>query len=358
MKTARPRARDHPAPRRSDPPQPAAPRSRRSFLKTGLVAATGIALIGPAALPGCATRPEQVTRFYRPRYRTVAHEVLEIEREHKQASQHQDDNLLLDLLIDDARFRLSSLDVDDVEPRDRARATLEALGDLLESCGFTYRRDGTLSHALRLGGANCDSASALYLAFGEVHGLPIKMVRAPGHTFVRWEIAPDRHVNWETTVAEERSDAHYIAKHRIPDSAIGRSALRSLDVRRDRRRILANACVTSGVRWLEKCKPEPAIERFQEAVRRDPLYVSPCYNLGLTYFNLGDPETAVIWCDHAVRLNQNHVKSHSILVAAHQQLGNHAAARRHREAVRRIDSGYYSRKRSLNRRRQAGKFCA
>lgn len=302
-------------------------------------------------------RPPASARFYRPRYQTVAHRILEVEREHKDPASHVDDTRLLDLMIEDARARIVSHDASDGEPRDQALAVLEALGDLLEGCGITYRRDGSLGQALRLGGANCDSSSALYLAFGEVSRLPLKMVRAPGHTFVRWELDDGRYVNWEATVAEERSDAHYIVKHRIPDSAIGRSAMLSLDPRRDRERILANAYVNSGVAWLTKCEDELAVERFLEAARRDPLYVSPCYNLGLTYLNLGDPRAAVIWCEYAVRLNPNHVKSHAILAAAHERLGEHDAARRHRDEVERVDAGYYSR-RARRLRGTADGLCA
>jgi tetratricopeptide (TPR) repeat protein len=332
--------------------------SRRAFVKTGLTAAAGAALLGPAALAGCAPVPPPVSRYYHPRYRTVAHLMLDIEAEHKTAEQRIDDDLLLDQLIEGADARLGSLAADrDISPA-QARIVLAALDKLLESCGFSYRRDGTLGQALRLGGVNCDSSSALYLAFGEVARLPIKMVRAPGHTFVRWHLKNGDYINWETTVGEERTDSHYILKHKIPEATIGRSALHSLDVKRDRRRILANAYVNCGVSWVEKCEPEKAVERFHEAARRDPFYVSPCYNLGLSYLNLGDPDSAVIWARHAVRLNPNHVRSHAILVAAYEELSNRLSSELHRLEVERIDPGYYSTKRAKKRSESAGRFCA
>jgi tetratricopeptide (TPR) repeat protein len=289
-------------------------------------------------------RPPPSARYYHPRYQTVAHRILEIEREHKTAEHHVDDTRLLDLLIEDARARIVSLELDGPDPEERGLTVLRTLGELLEGCGITYSRQATLGQALRLGGANCDSASSLYLAFGEVLDLPIAMVRAPGHTFVRWQLDDDRYINWETTVAEQRSDEHYITKHQIPRVALGKSALRSLDPRRDASRILANAYVNSGVTWLGKGDPLLAIERFLEAARRDPHYVTPYYNLGLTYYNEGDPAAAVVWCGYAVRLNPNHVKSHAILAAAHELLGDHAAAARHRQEVERVDAGYYSRR--------------
>jgi len=298
--------------------------------------------LGPSLLSGCRMRPPPSARYYHPRYDTVAHQVLEIESEHKSAEHHVDDTRLLDLMIEDARTRVVALDLENLEPRDRAVVVLHTLGELLEGGGITYSRSATLGQALRHGGANCDSASSLYLAFAEVCDLPIKMVRAPGHTFVRWELEDGDHVNWETTVAEERSDEHYIDKHQIPTVAINRSALRSLDPRRDRSRILANAYVVSGVAWLGKNDEQLAVERFLEAARRDPYYVTPCYNLGLTYLKLGDPAATIIWCGYAVRLNPNHVKSHAVLAEAHARLGDHAAARRHRREVERVDSSYYS----------------
>jgi len=341
--TARPRARDHPTGRRTLRPTRARSRSRRSFLKTGIAAAGAVAL-APLALPGCRMRPPPSARYYRPRYQTVAHDILEVEREHKTAEHHVDDTRLLDLMIEDARTRILPLDLDGLDPEARALSVLRVLGELLEGCGITYHRSATLGQALRLGGANCDSSSALYLAFAEVTDLPLKMVRAPGHTFVRWELDDGRHVNWETTVAEPRSDEHYIASYRIPQAALGKSALRSLDPRHDRSRILANAYVNSGVAWLAKERSDLALERFLEAARRDPLYVSPCYNLGLTYYNLGDPAAAIVWCGYAVRLDPNHIKSHAILALAHERLGDHAAARQHRREVERLDSEYYARR--------------
>jgi len=301
-------------------------------------------MLGPALLPGCRMRPPPNARYYHPRYDTVAHRILEIESEHKTAEHHVDDNRLLDLTIEDARARIVSLELDGLEPRDRAVKVLYALGELLEGGGITYLKSATLGQALRQGGANCDSASSLYLAFAEVCDLPIKMVRAPGHTFVRWELEDGSHINWETTVAEQRSDEHYITKHQIPAVALKKSALRSLDPRRDRSRILANGYVNCGVAWLAKGDRYVAIDRFLEAARRDPHYVTPCYNLGLTYLNLGDPAATIVWCGYAVRLNPNHVKSHAVLAEAHARLGDHAAAQRHRREVERVDSDYYSRR--------------
>jgi tetratricopeptide (TPR) repeat protein len=289
-------------------------------------------------------RPPPAARYYQPRYQTVAHQVLEIESEHKSAEHHVDDTRLLDLMIEDARSRVVSLDLDGTDPRDRALVVLHQLGELLEGCGISYEQSATLGQALRQGGANCDSASSLYLAFAEVCDLPLKMVRAPGHTFVRWELPDGTHINWETTVGETRSDEHYVAKFRIATAALGRSALRSLDPRRDRSRILANACVRSGVAWLDKGNEKTAIERFLEAARRDPDYVTPYYNLGLTSLHLGDPAAAVVWCGYAVKLNPNHVKSHAVLARAHERLGDHAAARHHRREVERVDAHYYSRR--------------
>lgn len=46
--------------------------------------------------------------------------------------------------------------------------------------------------------ADCDIFSLLYLSIGELLRLPIRMVEAPKHNYIRWDLDDFTYVNWET----------------------------------------------------------------------------------------------------------------------------------------------------------------
>lgn len=65
--------------------------------------------------------------------------------------------------------------------------------------------DKLLSRGLDKKDLECDTASVIYLAVGEVLKLPIVLVAIPttkngnGHVFVRWNFADGSHIDWEAT---------------------------------------------------------------------------------------------------------------------------------------------------------------
>ena len=249
--------------------------------------------------------------------------------------------MLLDEFIDNVGAELKEIDSRAEDPRHRAGLVLSKMDRYLRSCGFRYDQVRLLAEGLALRGVNCDLSSALYLAMGEAFDYPIKMVRAPGHTFVRWVIGVGDHVNWETTRGREMSDGRYIELYNVPSSAIGVSAMRSMDVRGDRDAILANAYLNSGVQWLDSGNTDLAEARFLEANWRDPRFDSPCYNIGLVRLRAGRMRSAVEWCERAVALNENHTKSHIVLAVAYRALGREDLARRHRRRVLKLDANSY-----------------
>jgi tetratricopeptide (TPR) repeat protein len=202
-------------------------------------------------------------------------------------------------------------DNDDLRTMDRPSAIrfFKTVDAILQFYGFEYQENSLLSRALITKKIDCDGYSAIYLAIGELLKVPIAMVRAPSHTFVRVRLKDNKYVNWETTVAESKSDAYYIAKHHIAERTQGRSALKSLDVKSDRNRILSGTFVNCGVEWMRKLKLDKALLYFDEAIERDPEYDAPFYNKGLVYFHMGDFPRAVMWCEKAVSENPNHLLS-------------------------------------------------
>ncbi len=311
--------------------------SRRSFFKTFIMGSSA-ALIIPS-LTSCTQHLPRQKRPYKPKYNTIAHKMLDIELMHL-ADGHS--YQLLDNILYSAahlfRDRLSSFE----NNKQTANKTLSMIHQLLAFFDLEYQANCLLSVGLGSKKIDCDGYSALYLAIGEVLGLPIDMVRAPAHAFVRWRFDDNTYMNWETTIGSAKNDVYYIQKHRIAKKAKGYSALRSLNVKKNRDAILANSYVNCGVEWLKKMNFDNALFCFDEAISRDILYEAPYYNKGLMYFYKGDMNNAVVWCQKAVDLNPNHIKSHAILGTAYKELKDADKAKTHFRKVRQLDPEYYA----------------
>jgi tetratricopeptide (TPR) repeat protein len=275
-------------------------------------------------------------------YNTIAHLMLDVEIEHVEPVNRADGYRLVDSIIDLARRFIPPLDRGEEESRDVAIIVLRQIGQLLYDCGFEYEKNTLFSNGLKNKKIDCNGFSALYMAIAEELDLPLKMVRAPAHTFVRWQLNKDEYINWETTRAVEKDDQYYITTHNIAAQSIGLSSLKSLDLKKNRDEILANAFVNSGAEWLKKCRMDLALERFQDAVERDPYYEAPYFNIGLTCFHIGEIGRAITWCEAAIRLNPNHIKSHAILKYAYSELHNSVKSREHYERVLELDPSYYT----------------
>ena len=314
--------------------------SRRRFIN-GAIGAAGLSILGPLTMQGCGGRWPRTRRPIRTKYETIAHEILDIELEHVNSKTAYE---VLDEIIDISRHMLYSEEIVSYQNPKIAYNTLKTIDNTLSFHGFSYKKNSLLATALTTKGIDCDGYSALYLAIGETLNLPIKMVRAPAHTFVRWEFRDGTYVNWETTIGAPKSDRYYVIKHKIDRKANGVTSLKSLDITEDRDEILANTYVNCGVEWLKKLQFDKAIDRFDEAIRRDPLYEAPYYNKGLVYFHRGDMENAIKWCEKAVSLNPNHMKSHAVLGTAYKELNDAARAKIHFRRVRELDPEYYTSK--------------
>ena len=72
------------------------------------------------------------------------------------------------------------------------------------------RRDAIAStpgaHCHRM---DCDTGSLIFASIGEALDLPIVVVEAPGHKFVRWNLTGRQRINWDTNAAREYSDSDF-----------------------------------------------------------------------------------------------------------------------------------------------------
>lgn len=191
--------------------------------------------------------------------------------------------------------------------------------------------------------SDCDTVSYIYVEIGDKLGLPIRLVEAPNHNFVRWEFPDGTHLNFETMDGEERSDAAYINGFGVaPDFSIPPDTIRPgffmVSLTRDEVMGYVNGLVSSAwggkgdfakakllaeeamrlrptapngpnsVAWLhatctpESCRdPALAVKLAERAVSlyRDPNYLD---TLACAYAAAGDFKRAVVVSTEAVKL--------------------------------------------------------
>jgi tetratricopeptide (TPR) repeat protein len=56
---------------------------------------------------------------------------------------------------------------------------------------------------------DCDTGSLIFTSIGEALNLPVVVVEAPGHKFVRWNLTGRQRINWDTNAAREYSDSDF-----------------------------------------------------------------------------------------------------------------------------------------------------
>jgi tetratricopeptide (TPR) repeat protein len=184
----------------------------------------------------------QASKTYKPRYDTIAHKALKIELEVK-SQDYAPNYELLDSIIDEAKAKIK---VKSSYSEKEATEVLKIIDDILLQRRFMAVDQGLLCDALvpqkvtstmissidpkavrfklRVGEtvnfAHDFSNVLIYVAIGEVLGLPIRGVSVPNHAFVRWCMTDTTHVNWDTTGGAVKPDSEYVAMQHISDASI------------------------------------------------------------------------------------------------------------------------------------------
>ena len=169
--------------------------------------------------------------------RTIAHECLDRElraARHSPAARRQAYQVLDGVIADvsrriparfnkldptHARRTLSAIEGVLADRRFYVVMPTSALADTLAPSTAPPRRQRFLTEARRRAFGrsknapshrmDCDTGSILYAAIGEALKLPIVVVEAPGHKFVRWNLVGSRHINWDTNAAREYHNSDY-----------------------------------------------------------------------------------------------------------------------------------------------------
>jgi tetratricopeptide (TPR) repeat protein len=93
-----------------------------------------------------------------------------------------------------------------------AFSLLTELGELIDSPKYIFKNP-------ILAPADCKK-SFLYTAVGETYRLPIAIVNAPKHHFIRFMLPDGKYINWETTQQLALSDHYYIHRLNISNESI------------------------------------------------------------------------------------------------------------------------------------------
>jgi hypothetical protein len=195
---------------------------------------------------------------YSPRYDTVAHRFLDSERGVGPVTATE--YAILDAILDDAKSRLKPVPtgLDDAAYEQFAVESLKTIDCTLVSHGFVYPGIGLVQllsdgldstmftdpiyykalvnsphNAGRIGFieqrkpgpyyvVDCDIASYIYLAVGEIMKYPLSMVQMPLHNFIRWRRPSGGYIDFETMDGKETDDNYYAALWRIPPKFVGR----------------------------------------------------------------------------------------------------------------------------------------
>ncbi|MFC1793227.1 tetratricopeptide repeat protein [Planctomycetota bacterium] len=164
----------------------------------------------------------------------------------------------------------------------------------------------------------CLSMSVLYLAIGERLGLPLYGVVVPGHFFVRYDDGRVRFNIETTSKGGNAPDKHYEKKFKVP-TLNGRSIyLKNLT------KIQTLGCFFNnlGNSYSDVDDMESALLAFERAVEINPTLSESRANLANIYLKKGQIAHAVNEYLAALDINPNDAKTHNNLGNAYTQRGS------------------------------------
>jgi len=221
--------------------------------------------------------------------KTLAHEALDIEAEDFEVSRACYETL--DSLLAKAR--------DKIDVKSEPQKILADIGELLRESGFGYKNNGLLSHALETKQLDCKHYSFLYYSIGEELGLPLHIVLAPEHVFVRWDDGKEAY-NWETTTNSHINDEQYIFDSNIDEKSRANGVyLRNLSRKQAKAEVYYNR---GNVKYRKK-DLEGAIADYDKAIELDPKYAVAYNNRGRAKADKKDLEGAIADYDKAIELD-------------------------------------------------------
>jgi tetratricopeptide (TPR) repeat protein len=280
---------------------------------------------------------------YSPRYDTIAHRFLENERNVGPVTSTE--YAILDGLLDDAKSRLEPIPagLDDAAFERFAVHSLKTIDCTLVSHGFVYPGIGLvqlLSDGLdstvftdpkyyqalldsphNVGRAtfieqrkpgpyyvvDCDVASYIYLAVGEIMNYPLSMVQMPEHNFVRWRRPDGRYIDFETMDGKQTDDNYYVSLWGIPLKFVGTPGVLTTMTSAQ---LVAYEYFVVGLAIAWKKDYVGTIAAYEKSIATDASLGDAANNLAWLYAVVLDPkyrdgQKAVEYAEKAVAISPN-----------------------------------------------------
>lgn len=280
---------------------------------------------------------------YVPRYHTIAHQFLDDERNVGPVTVSE--YSILDSLLDEAQQRLRPIPADlsgaaydqfaenSLKTIDcilvrhgfvyPGKGLVQLLSDGLDSAMFTDTTflDALLTHRHNAGRTefirkrktgpfyvvDCDIASYLYLAIGEIMKYPLSMVDLPTHNFVRWSRPDGSYLDFETMDGILTNDNYYYAIWGIPQRFVG---IPGVMTTMTKTQLVAYHFFTLGVAITWKGDYPGLIATYEKAISIDATLNDSANNLAWFYsvvpnVQLRDGKKAVEYAEKAVAILAN-----------------------------------------------------
>lgn len=284
-----------------------------------------------------------VPATYIPRYHTIAHTFLDMERGAGPVTSSE--YAILDDVIDEAKKRLRPIPsgLDDAAYEAFAIDSLKTIDCVLVSHGFVYPGIGLVqllsdgldptmfshpayyqalvNHRHNLGRTtfieqrkpgpyyvvDCDIASFMYLAVAEVMNYPLAMVQMPLHNFIRWLRPSGGYFDFETMDGRETDDGYYQALWGIPQRFLGTPGVLTT---MNSRQLLAYEHFGVAISLTWKRDIPHAIGEYEKAISVDASLGDSANNLAWLYAVVPDQtyrdgQKAVTLAEQAVSIFPN-----------------------------------------------------
>jgi len=186
--------------------------------------------------------------------------------------------------------------------------------------------------------AECVTFSFIYLGIADVLNLPIYMVLAPSHVFVRWHLK-NSYFNWETTSGTIVDDDYirnvfdiselsirsgvYLKSLNRTESFVTAYYMLSNSVNQADKKIFyltktvelnpkhSRAYYNRGTLWYQKGQFQQALKDFNMAIGLDPNHSETFNNRGNIWYETGKTENALSDYNQAIMLNPKHSRAYN-----------------------------------------------
>ena len=243
--------------------------------------------------------------------KTIAHEALDIEKKIFKVRKSSYDKL---------EFIIDRVD-EELDKRENPKSILSTIKRVLDLQGYSNSDTELFSKALLERSLSAIDLAFVYAAVGDALKLPIKIVRAPNHTFVRFDNG--ERINWEPVTGESQVDDVYRESHLIHPASVDQGVyLKSLS----RNEMLGLVYNMRGYGRIKSGDWEGGMNDVSNALVLNPRDPTIRFNRSSMYANEGIYDSAVEDLSEVLKLDPNFEDAYRLRSVANFNNENHEHA--------------------------------